>query len=184
MTRLAVVLWGACVVLAVPTVILLVLAPGGLSPDVDTDIFAGLGGGAFLVLGLTYASVGAIVTVRASAHRIGWVFCVTGLLISLNAFTWAYVDVALRTSHELPAATGVSVVNGAFGEATAAWLGLTLLLFPDGRLPSRRWRVVLALLLTGMAMLMVSGAVTPGPEAPPFEAIDNPIGLPGTREVM
>jgi hypothetical protein len=183
-TRLAVVLWGACVVLAVPTVILLVLAPGGLSPDVDTDIFAGLGGGAFLVLGLTYASVGAIVTVRASAHRIGWVFCVTGLIISLNAFTWAYVDVALRTSHELPAATGVSVVNGAFGEATAAWLGLTLLLFPDGRLPSRRWRVVLALLLTGMAMLMLSGAVTPGPKAPPFEAIDNPIGLPGTRGIL
>ncbi len=184
MTRLAVVLWGACVVLAVPTVVLLVLAPGGLTPTIDTDIFAGLGGAAFLLLGLTYASVGGIISRRESAHRIGWIFSLTGLLITLNVLTWAYLDVAVRTTHELPGVSLALVVNGIVGEPVAAWLGLSLLLFPDGRLPSPRWRVVLALLLTGMGMLTVAGLFTPGAGAAPFEAIVNPIGVPGTRELL
>jgi hypothetical protein len=122
-TRLAVLLWGACVVLAVPTVVLLVLAPGGLAPTIDTDIFAGLGGAAFLLLGLTYASVGGIIARREPAHRIGWIFALTGLLITVNSFNWAFLDVAVRTTHELPGVTWALIVNGVAGEPVAAWVG-------------------------------------------------------------
>ncbi len=44
--------------------------------------------------------------------------------------------------------------------------------------------MVLALLLIGMGMLMAKGLFMPGAGAAPFEAIVNPIGVPGTRELL
>jgi hypothetical protein len=59
-----------------------------------------------------------------------------------------------------------------------------LLLFPDGRLPSRRWRPVLAGLLAGIVLLMLAGTLPPGRFAEPFAEVSNPFGVPGTRGVM
>src|SRR5438128_11148253 len=74
--RLATLLWALCVVTAVPTLVLLVIGPGRV---LTSDIFAGLGGVSFLVLALTFASVGVIVARRMPETRIGWIFCFTGL---------------------------------------------------------------------------------------------------------
>jgi signal transduction histidine kinase len=63
-------------------------------------------------------------------------------------------------------------------------MGLSLLLFPDGRLPSRRWRPVAA--MSGLAIVgfVVSAVLRPGPFDAPFDPVSNPLGVPGTREVM
>jgi len=59
------------------------------------------------------------------------------------------------------------------------------LLFPDGRLPSRRWLPVLVLAGVGTVMMVVLGALADTlsvNEAPGYE-IDNPIGVEGLRNV-
>jgi hypothetical protein len=63
-------------------------------------------------------------------------------------------------------------------------LGLSLLLFPDGRLPSRRWRPALASLVLGMVFFVLAGTLRPGRYAEPFEEVSNPFGFPGARGVM
>ena len=63
-------------------------------------------------------------------------------------------------------------------------LGLAILLFPDGRLPSPRWRAVPWLALLAIAGLAISGAVEPSAQGAPFTALTNPVGIPGTRESM
>src|SRR5258708_3559664 len=68
--------------------------------------------------------------------------------------------------------------------AIAGLLGLSLLLFPDGRLPSRRWRPALTTLLLGMALLVVAGTLRPGPYAEPFAGVTNPFGLGGAPRAM
>jgi hypothetical protein len=178
--RAAVAMWGLCVLLAGPTLALLAVGPGHVLPG---DIFAGVGGVAFLVLGLTFASVGAVVAVRVPDNRIGWIFCLTGFWSAVQLITWQFADVGLH-AHDLPGAEAADVFNTIIGEATAGLLGLALILFPDGRLPSRRWRPALWTLLGGMFLLAVAGTFRPGRYSQPFASQSNPLGLPGTRGAM
>jgi hypothetical protein len=178
--RAAVLAWALCVAVAVPTVVLLAIGPGRVLPS---DIFAGVGGLAFLLLGLTFASVGALVASRAPENPIGWIFCLTGAATTAQLATWQYADVGLHRT-QLPGAAAANVFNSMIGEATAGLLVLSLLLFPDGRLPSRRWRPALMSLLAGMALLVIAGTCRPGPYAPPFAGETNPLGVPGTRSLM
>ena len=179
--RLATLLWALCVVMAVPTLVLLVIGPGHF---LASDIFAGLGGVSFLILALTFASVGVIVARRVPENRIGLVFCLTGFANSIQLLSWQYADVALHRSGHLPAAAAAAVFNSMIGEATAGLLGLALLLFPDGRLPSRRWRPMLFSLLAGGAMLVLAGTLRPGRFDQPFAAASNALGIPGARAAM
>ena len=65
--------------------------------------------------------------------------------------------------------------------APAIALGITLpaLLVPDGRLRSRRWRVVVATAVAGPAMFMVGAFLTPGSSTDTVVPFDNPLGQPG-----
>jgi signal transduction histidine kinase len=179
--RFAVLAWALCAAIAVPTAVLLAVGPDRALPS---DIFSGIGGVAFLVLALTFASVGAIVAARVPENSIGWIFCLTGLLTALQVLTWQYADVGLHTAHDLPGTDAAAVFNTVIGEQTAGWLGLTLLLFPDGRLPSPHWRPALAINLSGMALLVAAGTFRPGEYNEPFAAVTNPFGIAGARSTM
>ncbi len=180
-SRAAVVMWVASLPLAAVAAVLLVLGSDGLITNRPQDIFSGLGGAAFLLLALTYTTVGMLITPRNAV--IGLVFCVAGLLNVVNTLTWVYTIVDLYTPHQLPATTAAMVIGGVFGEQTAGWLGVSLLLFPHGRVTSRRARAALAAAIAGIVLLVVAGAFTPGPYDPPFAAITNPLGF-GSRAVF
>jgi signal transduction histidine kinase len=173
--------WVLCVVLGAATLALLVIGPGRVLPS---DVFAGMGGASFLIVALTFASVGALVARRVPENGIGWIFLFAGLANSVQLLSWQYADVGLHASHRLPGANGAAVFNSVVSEATAGLLGLSLLLFPDGRLPSRRWRPALASLLIGMALLVLAGTLRPGSYAEPFADVSNPFGLAGARGAM
>ena len=179
--RLATLAWALSLVTAVPTLVLLAIGPGRVLPS---DIFAGVGGGSFLILALTFASVGVIIARRVPDNRIGWVFCLTGLANSVQLLSWQYADVGLHRTDRLSGAAAAAVFNSMIGEATAGLLGLSVLLFPDGRLLSRRWRPALFSLLAGMALLVLAGTLRPGRFAQPFAAASNPLGVPGAHAAM
>ncbi len=168
-------MWAFCVLLAVPTLIAIAIGPGTVLPS---DIFSGAGGLAFLVLSLTFASVGVVVAMRVPENRIGLVFCLTGFVSIIQLFTWNYADVGLH-SHALPGTAAATVVNKVISEATAGLLALSLLLFPDGKLPSWRWRPALWALLGGVSLLVLAGLFYPGHYAQPFASQSNPLALPG-----
>ncbi|HEU5421956.1 MAG TPA: hypothetical protein VFU72_00300, partial [Nitrolancea sp.] len=142
--RVATLTWAVCLVIALATLILLAIGPGRVLPS---DIFSGVGGVSFLVLAMTFASVGALLARRVPENKIGWIFLLTGLANSVQLLSWQYADVGLHATDRLPAVTAAAVFNSLIGEATAGLLGLSLLFFPDGRLPSRRWRPALVSVL-------------------------------------
>ncbi len=173
-------MWALSVSLAVAAMVLLAIGSDGLLSDRPADLFSGLGGTSFVLLSLTYATVGMTIARRVPDNPIGIVFCVAGLVTAVNLVTWQYTIVGLYTTHQLPGTTSAMVVNGFVGEQNAGWMALSLLLFPHGRVSSRRARAALAVAIAGLALLVVAGAFTPGAYDPPFSALSNPIGF-GSR---
>ncbi len=103
-----------------------------------------------------YPTVGALVASRRPKNAIGWLLCVAGLAISSSIFLDEYATYAqsLR-SGSLPGAevaAFLSTINP--GPLVAIFV---LLLFPDGRLPSRRWRPVVWLVGAGITLYVVQG---------------------------
>jgi hypothetical protein len=165
-----------CIVIAVSSAVLLALGPGR---PVEADVFAGIGGASFLVLSLTFATVGAMVAARVPGNRIGSIFCAIGVLCGMSVLAWAYADYGLNAR---PDAIPGAAAAGAFpSEALAPFLGFALLVFPDGHLASRRWRPVAALLALAVALLLVSDIVRPGAMDAPFRPTANPFGISGMR---
>jgi signal transduction histidine kinase len=177
--RLAGLSWALCAAMAVASAVLLILGPGRPVPD---DVLGGVGGAGFVVLSLAFATVGAIVAARVPGNRIGWVFCGVGLMGGLTVLSWVYADYGLHaTSTRPPGAAAAAVFPGS---ALAALFGLVVLLFPDGRLPSRRWRPAMGVIVLGAALLFVTDLLRPGPLDDPFAMVSNPLGIPGARGAM
>jgi hypothetical protein len=104
---------------------------------------------------IAFSLVGAVIASRRPRHRLGWIFCIVGLSQGLVTFTNEYAVYALWT------APG-SVPGGPFMAWLTTWdwagsapvlLTFVPLLFPDGRLPSRRWRPVAWLSAAPIALL-------------------------------
>lgn len=134
-----------------------------------------------LVTLLTFSIVGAIIASRHPRNAIGWLFCSVGVTIGLNSFAGDYTEFWL--------ATGFGTRS--LGE-TAAWFAswlwilliyvptsFVLLLFPDGRLPSLRWRPVAWAAALGTAGGVVGFALEAGPLGD-FPQIVNPYGVDGS----
>jgi hypothetical protein len=145
-------------------------------------------GAAFaLAFPLGFASVGLVMTLRLPANPIGWLYAAAGLAWSWDIPFGPWIDRLVRDRRPLPPAAQVVAAVGDFGWAPAIALGVTLplLLLPDGRLRSRRWRVVVATSVAGVVLAVVAGTLSPGPlenQAGGNQLgyqLDNPFGLTG-----
>jgi hypothetical protein len=106
---------------------------------------AGPGWGILLAVAfLAYPTVGALVASRRPKNPVGWILCGVGLLLGSQGFAVAYAGYAL-------AARPGWVPGGKIALWVSGWFdypmlflaaALLILLFPEGRLPDRRWRVV------------------------------------------
>jgi hypothetical protein len=137
---------------------------------------------------LAWTVVGAVIISRRPSNRIGWLLSAAGLLIQLGFFAVQYaLATLLAGSPRLPggrAAAWLAPWTTVLGLSLWFWL---ILLFPDGHLPSPRWRWVAwcygLLALPGIAGL----ALLPGPQPGGFfelGPIPNPLGWEAAGEVL
>ncbi len=165
-------------ILAVGSLVLQLLGP---DPSPPADVFGGVGGVAAVVLSLCCAVVGAVVMARLPENRIGWLFCLTGVTFGASTLCYQYADAGLNSqSAPWPLATLAATIPGEVG---APLIAVSFLLFPDGRLPARRWWPALATMVVTGLLFLVS-TLRPGPLDPPFEVASSPLGIPGLRAEM
>ena len=140
-------------------------------------VFQGASADALGALGFAgFAGVGALIALRRPDNAVGW------LLLAI-AFTFAGGEAGMDYVEEASNPARVSVA-WMMSWSEYVWFGLAVvflpLLFPHGRLPSRRWRPALWLGGAGLALGAVGSALTPGPlELREGSRIDNPLGVEG-----
>jgi DNA-binding SARP family transcriptional activator len=135
------------------------------------------------VLFLTCAAVGALVASRRPANPVGWLLLCQGLLFEFTAFSLGYVKYGLFASPgSLPAATWMAWVG------QWIWIpqffaipALLFLLFPDGRLRSSRWHVVVWLIGAVSVAGFISSALAPGSLGGSLSSVRNPLGVEGAQ---
>jgi len=108
---------------------------------------------------LAGAAVGVMVARRQPANPIGWVLLATMGCVALGNDASFYSVADYRLHHGALPLGWVAVLLQPVWAPTIVLLGLAILLFPDGRPPSRRWRWVLRLYLAAGSVWM-AGALT------------------------
>jgi hypothetical protein len=182
--RLAALIWGVCVALAVGTVVLLVIGAGEHTPA-DGSTFDGWGGLSFVIASLAFATVGAMVARRVPENPIGWIFCLTGVALGMADFGNQYAEQMLFVSSDpLPGGRTAALLQELGLAPSFGLLSLALVLFPDGRSPFGRWRAVVWLALAGVGLSVIGAALRPGPFVEPFDDVSNPVGIPGLLGLM
>ena len=107
-----------------------------------TDKIAIYGIGALAVV--VYAGTGRLIASRVPGNTIGWLLGLIGLSLAATLLTEQYALRGLAVAPgSLPAARVVGWLSWVLLIFTFAPMFFLVLLFPDGRLPSRRWRPVL-----------------------------------------
>ncbi len=129
---------------------------------------------------LTFSAVGVLVAMRHPGNAIGWLFLGVAICSGLDGFAHGYV------THQLagPSTPGAFVETAAT-LADVAWIPVVfvpptflLLLFPDGQLASRRWRSIGWVAGVGIAGVLATSWVIPGPLLD-FPELSNRYGVAG-----
>ncbi len=141
------------------------------------------------VIAVSFSPVGAVIAPRLPPRNpIGWIFCTIGLIGAMRLFVAEYAIATLLPEPGSP----LSKLPG--GEALAwvsSWVWVVhfgpfiflALLFPDGRLPSPRWRPFAWLVGAVVAGGTVAVALWPETAAR-FDTINSPLGIEVAANVI
>jgi hypothetical protein len=130
---------------------------------------------------LLFATIGLVLTLRRPANPIGWLYAAAGLVWSAYIPVDPWVDQLQRTGQTVPPAGRYLVLIGENFWAVGLTLAVTLplLLLPDGRLRSPRWRPVAVAAVAATAVQIVGNCLDPTPTTQTLEPLVKPFALHG-----
>jgi hypothetical protein len=138
-------------------------------------------GQAISTVGLIGAPVlGGLVASRRPHNPYGWLWLGLSLSLALLLFAQVYAAYSLvaQPGSLLAPRTVGTVLAGVGWTVGITLVPFLLLLFPTGRLPSRRWRFVAWAVVVSGAVALAPGPLLPGRTG--FVPIENPLGAGGT----
>jgi two-component system, NarL family, sensor kinase len=177
--------WSLCALsLTLTTLSLLLLAMNASHPDVTIYYF-------WLETTLVaagYSTVGAIVASRLPSIPVGWLFCAIGLGFGATHFSAEYATYALlAVPGSLPGGEALAWIQSWLWVPTLGLVVFLVLLFPDGRLPSDRWRwfarFTVAVVLAGAILQAFSSQTTRSFGALQTSLVQNPLGIEGLPDI-
>jgi hypothetical protein len=139
----------------------------------------------FIFLTLVLSTVGAVVVSRRPANAIGWMFCAAASGIGLVSLAGAYAVYAYQVA-------GGRLLGAPLAAWVSTWLWVPpiwllsvplLLLFPNGRLLSPRWRWVVWLAAGYIPFAIVGNGFYSWP-AGDERGVPNPLGIAGAERTL
>jgi hypothetical protein len=168
-------LWALSMALTALSLLLLIL--NSSHPEVPVYTFWAEN----VLFSIGYSTVGAVIVPRLpSGNATGWLFCAIGLLWAVIHFIGEYaIYTLLAAPGSLPAGELATWIYSWLWVPSLGLLVFLSLLFPNGRLPSARWRwfARISALLTLVGMVLA--AFSPGQIILGLSAIRNPLGVEG-----
>jgi hypothetical protein len=176
--------WALCAVCVTLTILALVF--GARNYDSLAVFLTEVGPGALLAV--SFPVVGALIATHRPRNPIGWIFCTVGVSQSLVTFTYEYGTNALRAAPGVAPGGPLAIWLGQWIWAPGIGLLLTFvpLLFPDGRLPSRRWRPVawLSAMLIALICVVIAAVLWPRRGPALLDATDQELFGAGSAVVV
>ena len=168
-------LFWCAVAIAVLTVGLLVADRGGVLDAAMAPL-----------LGFGVGGIARLLTSRRPDHLVGWILAVVALLLVAAIACDSYAANAQPGDPEVALQVAVCLGQMIWSLWLLVAVGVALpLLFPDGRLPSRRWRWVAWAGIAGTAIGTIAFAFAPGRiESAAAEDIVNPLGVAGAADAL
>ena len=113
---------------------------------------------------ISFSTVGAVIASRRTDNPMGWLFCATGLVFAVAHLAAQYaIYTLLAKPGSLPAGEAAAWIGSWLWVPQLGLVGFVVLLFPDGRLPSSRWRWFAGLSVLLLLMGAVTAAFSPAP---------------------
>jgi hypothetical protein len=132
-----------------------------------------------------FAIVGAVVATRLPRNPIGWMLLATGSVMAVSIVGSTYATASMdQFDGTLPGTVAIAVLAQLTLLPTIAMIGIFVpLLFPDGDLPTRRWRPFAVFSVGAVVMAASLNAVTPGMTLG-GTGIVNPLGIDALAGVV
>ena len=112
---------------------------------------------------LLWLGTGALIVWRRPDNWAGWLFLITGMPLPVLSLTQAVMIHGLKVEPGSVPLIGAWATLGEYALFPLALIPLLFLLYPDGRLPSHRWRWAAAALVGGTALAFLGFVFRPGP---------------------
>jgi hypothetical protein len=126
----------------------------------------------------SFSGVGAFLAIRVRGNRIGRLLLVAGVMFAAQVLTAGYSTASVAAGGEWPlTAYAAWAANVLFVPPIVVAAVAVPLVYPDGHLPSPRWRWLAWLIVAGTILTLARPALMPGPiNGNP--TIQNPFGVP------
>jgi len=155
--RLSWVLWWIAVALFAGGMLIHVFEPASRDPALPPE-HSTLTIVTFLLYALAFPALGVLIAVRFPAHPVGWLVSAAGICELLRNFS-GYLARLWLIAHPgtVPLGDEMLWVSHQSSGLFVVLLTLVFLLFPDGRVPSPRWRPLAVLIVALGALRFVIG---------------------------
>jgi hypothetical protein len=162
--------WGS---VALAGVALAAIALGRVTLDQAMPALAGLG----------YAIVGRLLTARRPDNAVAWILALIAVVLEVGALSEGIVQSAAESDPRLAFRLAGWLNQFVWFLWLPGLVGVALpLLFPDGRLPTRRWGLIAWMGAVGTLVGMLAIGLDPGPMEVEG-AVENPFGIAGAGEL-
>ncbi|HEY7130706.1 MAG TPA: hypothetical protein VH440_00565 [Candidatus Limnocylindrales bacterium] len=153
----------------------------GVAIDIDSEPWFSLMFGAIV---LSFCAVGAVICTRVPGNGIGPLMLGAGTFLAIVTAAGSYAKRGtLDPANPWPLAVAAALLDqvGFILPMVAVLIGVPLV-FPDGRLLSRRWRWLVALSIVAMTCVTLGNLLRPGPAGP--TSVANPLGAPELASLL
>ncbi len=133
--------------------------------------------------------VGYLMATRRPDNSLSWLMLGIGAAIGLGAFLGSYAGYAFHggIGGREAGLVAASLNNPMWVPVVGLPVTFLLLLFPDGHLPSPRWRWFARILAASLVIIFLTIVLAPGKfgdDVPAFASIRNPLGIDWLRPVL
>ena len=147
------------------------------------DLFNDL---SFVITFSTFPIIGYLIATRRPENTIGWLLLGIGVVFGLTAIADSYAGYAINTGSDPTGGAVAAAVNG------PSWIPIVvlpatflLLLFPDGHLPSRRWRWFAWFMAVSFTVIAFIILFSPGDMVESgYPGVQNPLGIEALRPIL